>query len=73
MTNAETDWPALGTRVGRKLARARTTETKVLDEAAEFARQAYNAGQTEVAIAAWLGVDRGTVRGWLGKERRRNR
>jgi hypothetical protein len=69
MTNAETDWPIVLTRAGRKLARTRETWTEV----AELARQAHADGHTETAIAGWLGVDRGTVRAWLGKERRRNR
>lgn len=52
---------------GRKLARARTAATEALRVAAEMARDAAAEGVPETQIAAELGVDRMTVRKWVGK------
>lgn len=51
---------------GRKLAEKRQrTEREVRD----FARRACEAGASERLVASTLGVDRNTVRAWLGKRR----
>ena len=54
-------------RAGRKLLSARKAEEAAFDAAKTAALQAITEGQTEVAVAAALGVDRMTVRKWVGK------
>lgn len=54
-------------RAGRKLRSARKAEQAALETAKVAALQAIEEGQTEVAVAATLGVDRMTVRKWAGK------
>lgn len=54
-------------RAGRKLRSARKAEQVALEAAKVAALQAIEEGQTEVAVAAALGVDRMTVRKWSGK------
>lgn len=52
---------------GKKVARARTTVAEALRIAQLMARSAHSEGIPETQIAADLGVDRMTVRKWLGK------
>lgn len=52
---------------GRKLRTARQRVETVMGEAEGVARAAYNYGIPETTIAALLGVNRMTVRKWLGK------
>lgn len=52
---------------GRKLRSARSRLDVVMTEAQNVARGAYNGGIPETTIAEMLGVDRMTVRKWLGK------
>ncbi|MEN6544515.1 MAG: hypothetical protein ABFE07_00565 [Armatimonadia bacterium] len=54
-------------RVARKLLRARDTLAAVMNEATDAADAANMAGVPEAEIARTLGVDRMTVRKWLGK------
>jgi hypothetical protein len=54
-------------RAGRRLRSARKAEQAALEAAKVAAVQAIKEGQTEVAVAAALGVDRMTVRKWAGK------
>ncbi|MCG5431252.1 helix-turn-helix domain-containing protein [Mycobacterium sp. MYCO198283] len=52
---------------GRKLARARAAQAEALRFAAVLARSARAEGVPETQIAEELGVDRMTVRRWIGK------
>lgn len=52
---------------GKKLARARAASTEALQVAAEMAKDAAGEGIPETQIATELGVDRMTVRKWVGK------
>lgn len=52
---------------GRKLARARAAVAEALRVAEVIARAAADEGIPETQIAADLGVDRMTVRKWVGK------
>ncbi|MEN6547474.1 MAG: helix-turn-helix domain-containing protein [Armatimonadia bacterium] len=52
---------------GKKLARARANVTEALRVASVMAQSAYAEGVPETQIAAELGVDRMTVRKWVGK------
>jgi DNA-binding GntR family transcriptional regulator len=52
---------------GRKLAKARAAAAEALRVAQVMARSAHGEGVAETQIAADLGVDRMTVRKWLGK------
>lgn len=54
-------------RAGRKLLRARDTVASAMSEATDAAVKAAASGVPEVEIARTLGVDRMTVRKWLGK------
>lgn len=54
-------------RVARKLLRARDSLASVMNEATDAAVAANAAGIPEAEIARTLGVDRMTVRKWLGK------
>lgn len=54
-------------RAGRKLRSARKALNDAMDTAEHAAREAWEAGATEVEIARTLGVDRMTVRKWRGK------
>jgi hypothetical protein len=54
-------------RAARKLRSARKAQQDALEAAKSAALQAISEGQTEVAVAAALGVDRMTVRKWAGK------
>ena len=54
-------------RVGRKLRSARTAAAAALEAARVAALAALADGDTEVDVAAALGVDRMTVRKWRGK------
>jgi hypothetical protein len=58
-------------RAARALQTARTRLDDAVANATAAARAAAAAGTSEVVIAATLGVDRLTVRKWLGKPRRR--
>ena len=58
-------------RAGRNLRSARLRLESALADAQAAAIAAAAAGASEVSIATRLGVDRNTVRGWLGKPRRR--
>lgn len=55
--------------VGRRIAAARAAERAAIDEAAPLAKQEIAAGASERSVAAELGVDRNTLRAWLGKPR----
>lgn len=52
---------------GRMLATARKAERGIFDAAAALAVEAADAGKSEYRIAELLGVDRMTVRKWVGK------
>ena len=52
---------------GRKLARARASATEALRVAQMLAQSAHSDGVPETQIAEELGVDRMTVRKWIGK------
>lgn len=52
---------------GKKLARARAAEREASRVAELMAKSAHSDGVPETHIAAELGVDRMTVRKWLGK------
>ena len=52
---------------GRKLARARAAADEALRVAQMLAQSAADEGVSESLIAAQLGVDRATIRRWLGK------
>lgn len=54
-------------RHGRKLARARAAAAKASRIAQIMAQSAHSEGVSETRIAEELGVDRMTVRKWLGK------
>lgn len=52
---------------GRKLTRARAAAAEALRVARVMAQSAHGEGVPETQIAADLGVDRMTVRAWVGK------
>lgn len=52
---------------GKRLAKARTAQAEALHIASVMAQSAASEGIPETQIAAELGVDRMTVRKWLGK------
>jgi 2-methylaconitate cis-trans-isomerase PrpF len=54
-------------RLGRKLAQARSHQAKVTAAARAVAALAVADGTSEVVAARELGIDRGTLRIWLGK------
>lgn len=54
-------------KAGRRLRSARTALKDAMTGAESAARDAWEAGVTEVEIASTLGVDRMTVRKWRGK------
>lgn len=64
---AEPDWLTVCYEVGTALSSARTAERLALGGAAVAAVHAADAGAPETKIAEALGVDRMTVRKWLGK------
>jgi hypothetical protein len=53
--------------IGARRRRAKGNFEKVNEEAKQAARAAVAAGMTEVDVKDALGVDRMTVRSWLGK------
>lgn len=55
--------------VGRRRAKAKDSFAQATEAAQHAAREATAEGHTEVDLAAWLGVDRMTVRSWIGKKR----
>lgn len=55
--------------VGRRIAAARAAERAAIEEAAPLAKQEIAAGASERSVAAELGIDRNTLRAWLGKPR----
>lgn len=55
------------TRAARKLQAARQRLDVAMAEAAQAAQYAHASGATEVDIAREIGVNRMTVRRWLGK------
>lgn len=54
--------------VARDLQAARTKLEAVMHRAAEWAEKAHRDGMPETEIARLLGVNRMTVRKWLGKQ-----
>ena len=52
---------------GKKLAKARSAAAEALRVAQIMARSAHSEGVPETQIAKELGVDRMTVRKWIGK------
>lgn len=54
-------------KVGRDLQAARSKLDAVMHRAADMANVAYDDGTPETEIARLLGVNRLTVRRWLGK------
>ncbi len=52
---------------GRKLAKTRAAAEEALRVAGVMARSAHDEGLTETALAAEFGVNRMTIRRWLGK------
>jgi hypothetical protein len=62
-----TNWTVQLKKIGQDLANARTGERYWLENARVAAVEAIADGQTEVAVAELLGVDRMTVRKWVGK------
>lgn len=63
-----TDYEKELARVGRRLARLRATDAVVKAEAARLAEGAPAAGVSERRTAELLGVNRMTLRVWLGKQ-----
>lgn len=61
------DWIAALTEAGERLRLARDDEREVFKAAREIAVRAIAAGQPEAVCASMLGVDRMTVRKWVGK------
>ena len=59
------------TRAGYALRKARGNVRVATYEAKTLAIVAANSGYSEVVIARLLGVERNTVRAWLGKPRKR--
>jgi predicted regulator of amino acid metabolism with ACT domain len=57
----------------KKLAKARTAATEALRVAQIMAQSAHSEGVPETQIAEELGVDRMTVRKWVGKRERHHR
>lgn len=55
------------THVAKRLAAARTKLDAEMDKAREVALDALGSGATEAEVARIVGVDRMTVRKWLGK------
>ncbi len=55
------------TKAARDLTKARDTLAKAMEFAAEVAVEAHAEGMTEVQLAQHLGVNRMTIRKWLGK------
>lgn len=55
------------TKAARDLTKARDTLAKAMEFAAEVAIEAHAEGMTEVQLAQHLGVNRMTIRKWLGK------
>jgi hypothetical protein len=59
---------AEGRAIGKKIAHAKALRVAAADAARDYVRRAYDAGATEVELAALLNVDRAnTIRRWLGK------
>lgn len=58
-------------RIGALLRDARESAAEATREARNAAVDAHAAGMSEIQIAKHLGVDRETVRRWLGKTRKR--
>jgi DNA invertase Pin-like site-specific DNA recombinase len=56
----QTDWP-------KRFARAKRRYTEARQHMHDLVLEAIADGQTEAGIARMLGVDRMTVRSWLGK------
>ena len=54
-------------RAGKKLRAARSAEKEAFEEARTAAIDAIENGTSETAVAIICGVDRMTVRKWLGK------
>lgn len=54
-------------RAGKKLQAARAAEQRAFESAKQAAIAAFECGAPEAEIARALGVDRMTVRKWLGK------
>jgi hypothetical protein len=54
---------------GRRIAEARAAERAAIDEALAIAAREIGAGASERQVAAELGIDRNTLRSWLGKPR----
>lgn len=54
-------------RLAGLIVRNRAQRAKIMEEAASAARAAHAAGVRETEIARTLGVNRMTVRRWLGK------
>lgn len=63
------DWTALLTAAGRRLERARSIEAHAKTAAAKLAQEAIAAGISERSAAELLGVNRMSLRDWLGKNR----
>lgn len=61
------DWPGTLTRVRNRLQRARSRETRALADARIFAAQAMADGMSERETAELLGINRMSLRAWLGK------
>ena len=55
------------TKAARDLTNARDKLAKAMEFAAEVAVEAHAEGKTEVELAQHLGVNRMTIRKWLGK------
>lgn len=53
----------------RRIASARAAERAAIDEAVLLAKQEIAGGASERQVASELGVDRNTLRSWLGKPR----
>jgi DNA invertase Pin-like site-specific DNA recombinase len=63
----EQDWTAILTKARKRLARARANESAAKAEAARLAVEAIAAGVSERATAELLGINRMSLRVWLGK------
>jgi hypothetical protein len=60
-------WTAVLTEAGQRLAQARVDEAAAKAEAARLAKEAIAAGVSERSVAEVLGINRMSLRVWLGK------
>jgi hypothetical protein len=66
-TPEEQDWTEILTKARKRLARARVNESAATAAAARLAVEAIAAGVSERQTAELLGINRMSLRVWLGK------